>query len=199
MFAYHCREAKSKVMAGLLSLPQELRDQIYEHVVVRPRTTITMLDNYECYRSEASAAQPPLLRVNIQIRAETLPMYYDRNKFLAEISDFGDLCIAKRWLSRLGDDKVRHLRRLSLCGWTRVGIGHMMCRLWIKVLFDLQSGTLEIEGNQAEVDKSRHVMKDVSDLELAYQTMVDARSGSPFDVRTLGSLMDGFHGLCTAY
>ena len=197
--AQYCAASTSKYPKGLLDLPQELRDQIYEYIMIKPKNTITMLSIYDCFRSEVSAAQPALSRVNRQICSETLPMYYNSNTFLAEISDFGDLCIAKRWVSAIGGSNVRHLRHLALCGWTKLWFGHMARRLWLRVVFDLKDGTLEIEGNRTEVDLRQHLMKGVTDLKLACQNMVHARQGKPFDVESLRSLMDGFHGLCTAY
>ena len=55
---------------GLLGLPPEIREQIYELVVVKDCNTITMLSNHDCHRSEISASQPVLSRVNRQLRDE---------------------------------------------------------------------------------------------------------------------------------
>ncbi|KAF2765570.1 hypothetical protein EJ03DRAFT_250063, partial [Teratosphaeria nubilosa] len=91
---------------GFLGLPIEIRDHIYELVVVRQQTTITMLSNFDCHRSEVSACQPAISMVNHQFRAETLPIFYSMNLFLAEVSDRTDLMIASRWLEAIGDDNV---------------------------------------------------------------------------------------------
>lgn len=184
---------------GLLDLPRELRDQIYEYLVFKPKNTITMLPNYGSFQSVVSAAQPAICGVNKQIRSETLPIFYGSNLFLAEISESTDLAIAKNWLSAIEGDNICHLRRLALCGWTKVVFGHMTCRLWIRIVFDLRDGTLEIEGNEAKVDQHSHVVKDAKELKAAYQDMVAAMEGKGFDASTLALLMEGFNGLCTSY
>ena len=181
---------------GLLKLPPELRDQIYGYLMLKHKTTITMLPHYGCSQSLVSAAQPAFCSVNKQIRAETPPIFYGINLFLAEVSDDTDLDIAKNWLATIGDDNIRHLRRLALCGWTSVTFGHMNCRLWIRVILNLKDDTLEIEGNEAKVDKSSHVVKDAKELKAAYQQLVAAKEGKAFDADALGSLMDGFHAFC---
>ena len=164
--------------------------------MLKQKTTITMLPHYGCSQSLISAAQPALCCVNKQIRAETLPIFYSSNLFLAEVSDDTDLDIAKDWLAAIGIDNIRHLRRLALCGWTSVTFGHMNCRLWIRAVLDLKDGTMEVEGNEAKVNQSSHVVKDAKQLKAAYQQMVAAREGKDFDADALGGLMDGFHALC---
>ncbi|KAI7162892.1 hypothetical protein KC352_g26620, partial [Hortaea werneckii] len=87
--------------------PQELRDEITAYLVLKPRdTVITMLSNHACHRSEVSAAQPNLARVNHQLRREILPQFYRSNHFLAEVSDPEDLATAKRWLDAIGDENA---------------------------------------------------------------------------------------------
>ena len=183
-------------LSGLLKLPPELRDEIYSYLMLKQKTTITMLPHYTSFQSPVSAAQPALCCVNKQIRAETLPIFYSSNLFLAEVSDDADLEIAKNWLAAIGDDNVRSVRRLALCGWTSVKFGHMVCRLWIRVVLDLKEGTLEIEGNEAKVDQSSHVVKDAKELKEAFRQMVEAGGEDGFDGEALGRLMDGFHALC---
>lgn len=182
---------------GFLDLPRELRDEIYEYLVVKPTNTITMLENHNCFQNEISAAQPAISRVNRQIRLESLPMFYKRNVFMAELSNFYDLSIAKNWLEAIGNFNATCLRRLALCGWTKVAFGHQKCRLWIRCQFDLKQGTLEVEGNEVTVDGSRHIFKDVEPCREAFRAMVEAREGVNFDVYGLSRLMEGFHGLCT--
>ena len=164
--------------------------------MLKQKTTITMLPHYGCSQSLISAAQPALCCVNKQIRAETLPIFYSSNLFLAEVSDDTDLDVAKDWLAAIGNDNIRHLRRLALCGWTSVSFGHMNCRLWIRAVLDLRDGTMEVEGNEAKVNHSSHVVKDAKQLKAAYQQMVAAREGNDFDADALGGLMDRFHALC---
>lgn len=184
---------------GLLALPPELRELIYELLVVKPRNTITMLSNHDCHRSEVSAAQPGISRVCHLLRIESLSTFYNSNLFLAEVSDRTDLATAKRWLSAIGSANVGCLRNLALCGWSRVPFGHMVCRRWIRIVLDLKEGTMEIEGNATEADRHPHVMRSIEELKKAYREMVEARAGRRFDVESVASLMDGFNALCTAY
>jgi hypothetical protein len=188
---------------GFLSLPQELRDHIYELALVKPRNTITMLSNYSCFQSEVSAAQPALARVNRQIRQETLPIFYSANLFLAELSDETDLDTAKRWLQAIGDENVKSLRRLVLCGWTEISLDHsMFTKRWIRVVLNLKSGTMEIEArerNDFKADERLEKLRSIGELRTSFLRLVEARAGEPFDVQSVTSLMDGFHGLCTLY
>lgn len=182
---------------GFLDLPRELRDEIFEYIIVKPTNTITMLENHNCFQNEVSAAQPAISRVNKQIRAESLPMFYKRNLFLAELTNFMDLLTAKNWLEAIGNLNAGHLRRLALRGWTKVAFGRQKCRLWISCELNLKDGTLEVEGNEAKVDEHRHIFKDMDGMREAYRAMIDAREGRNFDVYSLGRLLDGFHALCT--
>lgn len=183
---------------GFLDLPRELRDEIFEYLVVKPTNTITMLESSQnCAQNEVSAAQPAISRVNRQIRAESLPMFYKRNLFTAELSNFLDLTIAKSWLESIGDHNAACIRRLGLCGWTKVAFGQSKCRLWIRANLNLKDGTLEIEGNEAPVDHHRRIFKDMEGMRKAYQAMIEAREGQDFDLYSLGALMQGFNELCT--
>lgn len=184
---------------GLLGLPPELREQIYELLVVKPTNTITMLSNHGCYKSEVSASQPALSRVSHQLRDEVLPRFYSNNAFLAEVSHRADLAIAQHWLQAIGDVNVGCLRHLMLCGWTRVPFGHMVSKRWVKVVLDLKEGTMEVQRNATEVEQHPHVVKAVDELKASFREMVEARKGTKFDGESVGSLLHGFHGLCVAY
>ena len=186
---------------GLLKFPQELRDQIYEYVVLKQKATVTMLPHYNTFQSPISAGQPALCCVNKQIRTETLPIFYDSNLFLAEVSDTDDLAIAKNWLSAIGNENIRHIRRLCLCGWTGVMVGPAVrLRLWIRAVMNFKDGTLEIEGNETQVDRrhASYVAKDMNDLKEAYRRIITAKGDGACDGESLGRLMDGFHALCVS-
>lgn len=103
---------------GFLDLPPEIRDVIYEHVVVKDNSVVTMLSNAHCFNSEVSAAQPAISYVNKQTRQESLAIFYKRNTFTAEVSFREDLETTINWVLALGDEKVALLRRLSLSSWT---------------------------------------------------------------------------------
>lgn len=182
---------------GFLDLPREIRDEIYEYLVVKPTNTITMLENHNCFQNEVSAAQPAISRVNRQIRLESLPMFYKRNVFMAELSNFYDLIIAKSWLDAIGDRNAMWLRRLALCGWTKVALGHQKCRLWIRCQFNLKDGVLDVEGNEVSVDGSRHIFKDMEACKESFRELVEAREGVSFDVESVTRLMECFQRLCT--
>lgn len=192
-----------KMTNSLLGLPRELRDEIFSYVIVKPRSTvITMLSNYDCFKSEVSACQPALAGVNHQIRNEVLPAFYGFNTFLAEISEREDLATATRWLNTIGDDNVRSLRRLALCGWTRVPFGHMISQRWVKVVLDLKEGTLELEpSNTGEMTQHPHIEASVEGLRESFRRLSAEQAGrqaAGFDAASAARLMRGFHGLCRA-
>ncbi|KAI6798635.1 hypothetical protein KC363_g5390 [Hortaea werneckii] len=202
------KEPKSSVPQNtFLGLPQELRDEISAYLVLKPRNTvITMLSNHDCHRSEVSAAQPALARVNRQLRQEILPQFYGSNHFLAEVSDAEDLATAKRWLDAIGDENAGSLCKLVLCGWTRVPFGHMISRRWVKVGMDLQRGRLELEPTGQTGDEPPHpyVSKSIEGLRRSFERLAGANHGAGtqrcrFTVAALKHLLDGFHGLCAAY
>ncbi|KAI7198290.1 hypothetical protein D0869_06996 [Hortaea werneckii] len=200
-------EPKAFPQNTFLGLPQELRDEISAYLVLKPRdTVVTMLSNYDCHRSEVSAAQPALARVNRQLRKEILPRFYGGNHFLAEVSDPEDLATAKRWLDAIGDENAGCLCRLILCGWTRVPFGHMISRRWVKVGLDLQRGSLELEPSKTGDEQQQHpyVSKSIEGLRRSFERLAGGASGGAtqrcrFTVATLQYLLDGFHGLCVAY
>ena len=182
---------------GFLDLPQEIRDEIYEYIVVKPTNTITMLENHNCFQNEVSAGQPAISRVNRQIRAESLPMFYRRNLFMAELSNYLDLTIAKSWLESIGDLNAGCIRRLALCGWTKVEASpRAKIRLWIRVLFNVKDGTLEVEGNEPHGAGQPTICKDMGAVKGAFRALVEARDGRPFDVAALSDVMEGFHRCC---
>lgn len=190
---------EAKPALGILGLPSELREQIYEYVVVKEQNTITMLSNYDCHRSEISASQPALARVNHQLRREVLSTFYSNNIFMADLSQRDDQDTAKRWLLAIGETNAGSLRRVTLCGWARVPFGHMICKRWLKGVLNLRDGTLGLEGNAAEPGQHTQVVQGVEQLKTAFAAMVEARAGKSFNVDGIGSLMDLFAALCTVY
>lgn len=197
-------EPKAFPQNTFLGLPQEIRDEIAAYLVLKPRdTVVTMLSNYDCHRSEVSAVQPALARVNHQLRKEILPQFYGGNHFLAEVSDPEDLATAKRWLDAIGDENASCLCRLVLCGWTRVPFGHMISRRWVKVGLDLQRGNLELEpSNTGDEQQHPYVSKSIEGLRRSFERLAGASATTQrcrFTVAALQHLLDGFHGLCMAY
>ncbi|KXL49496.1 hypothetical protein M433DRAFT_158677 [Acidomyces richmondensis BFW] len=183
----------------LMNLPAELREQIYLLLVVKPQNTVTMLSNYNCYRSEVSACQPTISFVSRQLRKETLPLFYGNNLFMAEITQIVDLEIAKRWLNAIGDENVKSLRRLAICGWTRIPFGHMVSKRWVRIVLDLKNGTIEVEGTGSEAGQYSSTIAAIEQLKASFLKMVESRDGLNFDVESLETFLDGFHGLCAVY
>lgn len=193
--------------AHLLGLPRELRDMVIEQIIIKTTNTITMLPNFGCHKNEISAAQPAICCVNRQLRNECLPTFYSANTFTAQLDNEPDLETAKAWLEAIGDHNIRHLRRVIMCGWTRVPFGHMISKRWIRVILDLRTGVLETEtmdGDYGVSDygvKEQHpeVAKSIEELKKGFQNLIDARDGKSFDVASLAEMMNGFNMLCTGY
>lgn len=187
---------------GLLDLPKELRDHICSYLLIKPQNTITMLSNAACFQSEVSASQPTITKVSQQLRAETLPIFYSSNVFLAELTHSEDLAIAKSWLAALGDRNVRHLRHLVLSGWTSVedyAAGRQMWRMrYVQMKFDLRDGKLELENDRGVESPTPSVMWCIDALMQSFREMVEARGGERFTARQVEELMEEFHGLCAS-
>lgn len=60
--------------AHFLTIPAELRNRIYELVVIEEETIR--------FQHTAKSLQPPILRVCQQTRTECRQMYYERNTFI---------------------------------------------------------------------------------------------------------------------
>ncbi|KAK4553460.1 hypothetical protein LTR86_009517 [Recurvomyces mirabilis] len=193
------KQITSRSKKGFLDLPAELRETIYELLVLKPHNTITMLTNHDCFRSEISASQPAIAKVNQQLRNEALATFYSNNIFLAEVSDKEDLLIAKRWLRSIGDINVGRLRFLAICGWTKVPFGHMLSRRWVKIMLDLREGFLSVQNNAVEADQHPRILKSVTRLREAFAELVQAREDQRFTAQDLSQFMHGFHELCIAY
>lgn len=200
-------EKTSSPDASLLSLPRELRDLVLDQILIKPTNTVTMLPNFNCHANEISASQPLISCVNRQLRHETLPTFYASNTFTAQLDNLVDLDITLAWLSAIGDVNIAHLRRISLCGWTRVPFGRMITKRFIRVLLDLKGGRLEMDSLEGDYGSSDcglkeqivEIKKSVEQLKATFARMVEARDGRAFDEQGLKSLMIGFHGLCTGY
>ncbi|EMD00174.1 hypothetical protein BAUCODRAFT_30644 [Baudoinia panamericana UAMH 10762] len=184
---------------GLLTLPPEIRQQIYELVVVKSRNTITMLSNAHCFQSEVGATQPALSFVNHQLRREALDVFYANNLFLAEISLREDLESARRWLYAIGEQNVACLRRLALCGWTRLPFGHMTRRQWVRVVLDLKEADIKFDEGESYAEQHPQLIRMVDELKSSFQGLVRSRKGESFDAGSLWWFMEAFHLSCVAY
>ena len=190
-----------KPSTGLLLLPPELRDEIYQYIIIKPKNVITMIwcnNSFQSKNFALSAAQPTLTRVNKQIRAETLPVFYNSNLFSAELSVSEDVAVAKSWLDAIGETNIRNLRSLALYAHARVLLGYGMCVLSIRLDLDLKVGTLKIDGNEVNVAEYRHVVKGMDEMRRVFKAIVDARQGKGFDAYSLERVIERFHEVCTA-
>ncbi|KAF2723433.1 hypothetical protein K431DRAFT_282895 [Polychaeton citri CBS 116435] len=193
-------ETSSRGMTCFFSLPAELREQIYSELLAIP-STVTMHPGHQFYRDEAYAVQPPITRVNRLIRSETLPLFYSSNTISAQLDQTEDLALAKQWLHAIGDSNTRHLRHMSLCGWTKIVFGHMLSSRFVRLDVDLRKG--EIVSGKAGCrgwdDGDGELSRRVEHLKAAFRAIIDTRGGVPFDVEGVEALMDGFARLCNAY
>lgn len=185
---------------GLMDLSQELRDYTFSFILIKPQNTITMLSNAHCFQSEVSASQPALSKVSKQLRAEALPIFYNSNVFLAEISDAEDLETAKNWLAAIGDENVRHLRHLVMSGWTKPeqsGNGRQGFQYqYIRLMFDLREGKVGagIQSEAAPPGAERYV----EEMESSFRRAVDLKVGERWTADELGGLMERFNAICTS-
>lgn len=100
-------------LSRLLTLPAEIRALIFQFAVTADNTVVTfLLDNYQ-RDSYSQATQPALTRVSRQVRAESLPIYYECNDFVLHTEKAQD---AYRWL-RCNSLHLGMLRRISF--WLR--------------------------------------------------------------------------------
>jgi hypothetical protein len=102
--------ASLKNASLLLSLPAELREQIFEHVVTEAHEVQIALG---CGKWHPRFLRPQLAAVNRQLRNEVLPLYYQKNTF--RISRPRDIAwkVSKGWIEATGD-WIHCIRKLQL-------------------------------------------------------------------------------------
>ena len=71
-------------------------------------------------------------------------------------------------------------------------------RLSIRAVFHLQNGTLEVKENDGQITWDWKDMNTIV-LEEAFQRILAVRESEQFDVSSLSTLMDRFHGLCSEW
>lgn len=105
----------SSISLNFLELPAEIRDLIYEHALRSLKPTVTFhLDHFQ-KDSYQEASQPPLTRVNRQVRRESLKIFYEVNDFILHTE--GPKWIdARKWL-RCYEAQIPNLLKVSL--WIR--------------------------------------------------------------------------------
>ncbi|KAK4890617.1 hypothetical protein LTR27_010656 [Elasticomyces elasticus] len=105
-----------KSECGLLALPRELRDSIWEKTI-----DASPVDEYR--RKRRAVAQPAITRVCGRIRTETLPVFYNVTSFDLDFRGKAVISTAKRWLLSL-EQNARHIRRLCFYYKFATGGGH---------------------------------------------------------------------------
>lgn len=78
----------------LLSMPINVRTQIFRHVVVNSRASITVRAD-----APSESSEPELTRVCHDIRTEALPLFYRENAFVVQVKEY-DIRPLLPWLKR---------------------------------------------------------------------------------------------------
>ncbi|KAK5113476.1 hypothetical protein LTR62_003345 [Meristemomyces frigidus] len=167
-------------LTGFFSLPPELREEIYLLVLQKPHNTITMLANHTSYKSEISAAQPSLTKVCKQLRHETLPVYYNANVFLADVSEADDVATAQRWLRAIGDERVKELLDLKHCR-----IGHTG-----------DQGSTTMTATEADALVHPRVAEASRKMREMFVDHFGALNCRKFTAEDLSAILSRFHNLC---
>lgn len=115
----HWEDMANILFRQLKTIPRELRDQIYEYVLVAPSDIIitpapskTTVNNIA--EGKSGYAKPPLLSVCQQIREEATPIYYAINSFRAVISDDDSWEVPFTWINKLDDIEAKVVGQLVI-------------------------------------------------------------------------------------
>ena len=117
---------------GFLELPAELREQIYELIVVEPsgkdlyvgaRHWYVWLDHSIVGQID-TAKQPPITRVCRQLRREALPLFYAHDTFTTMLEIDEPWAINTKstnsWLEAIGPHNARAMKSFTIrCSWWR--------------------------------------------------------------------------------
>lgn len=115
--------------SGLFSIPPELRNAIYELLIVEQDDALRVVAKRNHEYAGLKPSPPPLCQVCHEIRNETLPIFYGVNVFSMTLLCHSNVAMAKGWLRETGNVKlsmVRHLRLRSypfIPKWSSTGIG----------------------------------------------------------------------------
>lgn len=99
-------KAAPKEYVSLLTLPPELRNQIWREVLLSPGLLVTN-------PTSGALREPGLLRVSRTVRRETLGIYYMEIDFCCIVANF-DHKLWQRWLTRSAFRAFRHKRQMKL-------------------------------------------------------------------------------------
>ncbi|EMF16974.1 uncharacterized protein SEPMUDRAFT_146088 [Sphaerulina musiva SO2202] len=103
-------------LARLLTLPLEIRELVWEHVLTEADQTLVTF-RLDAFQREyySYSTQPALARVSRQIRSESLPIWYERNRFIFHTEDAKAQDV-RTWL-RCNELHLEHIRHITL--WVR--------------------------------------------------------------------------------
>lgn len=118
----------NNMQTGLLSLPRELRDQIYELALIEDQP-ISIYNAHEYYDHKCNHLRrlgPPLLYTCHQIRAEASTVYFIESSFVSVYDEDTGPSIEKRaparknlvrWIQALGEERRALLKDVGLRAW----------------------------------------------------------------------------------
>jgi hypothetical protein len=118
----HLRELTPELRTYIFELALVIEDQIFNDF-----SRLTYPSDCYCYNQKIKSSQPPLTRVNRQLRAETLPIYYSRNKFLVWVENADGWVGSMKWLQAIGNS-IELIRSL------RIDVGEKVFFIDIKVI-----------------------------------------------------------------
>lgn len=99
----------------LLLLPPELRNRIYELVLIDQDDRIQALfgDDYDSKETAADLSQPALTRVSRAVRKDTLPIFYGQHTFYLWLDHSGAKRTYTKWMTAI-EARVRLFRLVKL-------------------------------------------------------------------------------------
>jgi hypothetical protein len=105
--------------AGLLALPAELRDHIWEMGFRDERCKVHLIEIahniYPHKPGDAVPRIPSILQVCRQSLAETASMWYGTRSFtMRSIDHASDYAICVKWLQSIDEDTAKLIRRISI-------------------------------------------------------------------------------------
>ncbi|KAI7251231.1 hypothetical protein KC343_g2949 [Hortaea werneckii] len=129
----------------LLSLSPELRNIIYEEVLVDAKTIKIPRDG--------KLVRPPLLKVSRQIAEEASTIFYGLNRFHSTNNGLGDLPL---WFARLPLKLRRSINVIDLCYETDTEVGSVVHELHTEMILDFEAQERKCD----ECIQRRHVSAD---------------------------------------
>ena len=93
-------------MSNFFSLPRELRDQIYELVLLHQEPIDPLTD-----LNQRRKLTPGLLRVNGTVHFEAIPLFYGKNRFDFTMGTLEDVA---SFLGQIGRNNAHHIRHICV-------------------------------------------------------------------------------------